>query len=104
MVQADEAVQTLSRPEVLAPASRSEYVTVTIRWLENSGRFHPRILFRWAKLHALFVCPVAKPGRDLWRTARDVRSFELGAFSGTTGRRPALSLLAGEGSPWTCQA
>ena len=38
----------------------------------------PASFFRWAKLHALFVCPVAKPGPDLWRMARDARSFELG--------------------------
>ena len=44
----------------------------------TSGRFEPRVLFRWAKLHAVFVCPVAKPGPDLWRMARDARSFELG--------------------------
>ena len=37
-------------------------------------------------------------GPDLWLMARDARSFELGPlFSGTTGRRAALSLLAGEG-------
>ena len=38
----------------------------------------PASFVRWAKLHALFVCPVAKPGPDLWRMARDARSFELG--------------------------
>ena len=38
----------------------------------------PASFFRWAKLHALFVCAVAKPGPDLWRMARDARRFELG--------------------------
>ena len=44
----------------------------------KSGPFDPRVLFRWAKLDALFVCAVAKPGPDLWRMARDARRFELG--------------------------
>jgi hypothetical protein len=43
----------------------------------KSGRFDPRVLFRWATAHALFGCAVAKPGPDLWRMARDARSFEL---------------------------
>ena len=36
----------------------------------KSGRFDPRVLFHRAKLHALFVCPVAKPGPDLRLKAR----------------------------------
>jgi hypothetical protein len=38
----------------------------------------PASFFRWAKLHALFVCAVAKPGPDRWLMARDARRFELG--------------------------
>ncbi len=44
----------------------------------KSGRFDPRVLFPVGQTPRAVVCPVAKPGPDLWRMARDARSFELG--------------------------
>src|SRR6476619_2904167 len=46
----------------------------------------PASFFRWAKLHALVVCPVAKPGPALWLMARDARNFELGPLSAARRR------------------
>ena len=72
-----------NRDPALGPCSRTisaEPAGGPVGSGSTSGRFDPRVLFRWAKLHALFVCAVAKPGPDLWRMARDARSFELGSL------------------------
>ena len=51
--------------------------------------------FRWAPNSTR--CSFAKPGPDLWRMARDARSFELGPLLAARRVGAALSLLAGKG-------